>query len=178
MDFRALMLRANAREEGNLRYSPEPRLGKMTTSDKLAGKSARIHYRSVSRRRYHGLLPVAAAIALGAFFGLRNSNAESRESGDWIETWTASPQPIWGADFFAPLNIPRSLRYQTVRQIATITLGGTRVRIVLSNEYGSEPLVIGAAHVAVAGQNGAIVAGSDGALTFGGKPSVTIPPGA
>ena len=88
------------------------------------------------------------------------------------------PQPIWGADFFVPINIPRSLRNQTVRQIATISLGGTRVRVVLSNEYRSEPLVVGAAHVAVAGQGGAIVAGSDRALTFSGQPSVTIPPGA
>jgi hypothetical protein len=68
-------------------------------------------------------------MALGAVFGLRLSDVRGAESGDWIETWTASPQPIWTADFFAPLNIPRSLRYQTVRQIATITLGGTRVRI-------------------------------------------------
>jgi hypothetical protein len=65
-----------------------------------------------------------------------------------------------------------------VRQIATISIGGKRVRIVLSNEYGTMPLVIGAAHVSLAAQGGAIVAGSDRALTFSGETSVTIPPGA
>ena len=172
----------------NLRYSPEPNVGKIVVSEKRPGNCVGIPHRAfvasakedsaVYRRRHPGFLAVAFAMALGAVFGLRLNDVRGAESGDWIETWTASPQPIWTADFFAPLNIPRSLRYQTVRQIATITLGGTRVRIVLSNECGSEPLVIGAAHAAVAGQNGAIVAGSDRALTFGGQPSVTIPPGA
>jgi lysophospholipase L1-like esterase len=98
--------------------------------------------------------------------------------GDWIDTWTASPQPVWDADFFAPINIPRSLRNQTVRQIAAISIGGNRVRVVLSNEYGAKPLVIGAAHVALAGSGAGIVAGSDRPLSFDGHPSVTIPPGA
>ena len=42
----------------------------------------------------------------------------------------------------------------------------------------TRPLVIGAAHVALAGDGAAIAAGSDRALTFGGHPSVTVPPGA
>ena len=40
------------------------------------------------------------------------------------------------------------------------------------------PLVIGSAHVALAGENGAIVPGFDRPLTFSGKESVTVPPGA
>ena len=130
----------------------------------------------VSRR---GLFPGTASIlALAMVLGALKSGAQSQDRGDWIETWTASPQPIWSAEFFAPIGIPRSLRNQTVRQIATISLGGKRVRVEFSNEYGSLPLVIGAAHVAVAGQGGAIAANSDRTLTFGGKTSVTIPPSA
>jgi hypothetical protein len=52
------------------------------------------------------------------------------------------------------------------------------VRVELSNEYGSQPLVIGAAHIALSDGGGAIKAGSDRVLTFSGKESVTIPPGA
>ena len=48
----------------------------------------------------------------------------------------------------------------------------------MANGYGSKPLVIGSAHVALAGSGAAIVAGSDRALSFDGHPSVTIPPGA
>ena len=104
--------------------------------------------------------------------------ARSAESGGWIGTWAASPQPVWEGDFFAPLNIPRSMWNQTVRQIAHISIGGSRVRIVLSNEYGTRPLTIGAAHIAVAGRGSSIAAGSDRPLTFSGSSSFTIPPGA
>jgi lysophospholipase L1-like esterase len=100
------------------------------------------------------------------------------QSADWIGTWAASPQPVWGPDFFAPVGIPRALRDQTIRQIVRVSLGGNRVRVLLSNEYGSEPLKIGAAHVAVSAGGSAIAPGSDHALTFGGAPGITIPPGA
>jgi lysophospholipase L1-like esterase len=52
------------------------------------------------------------------------------------------------------------------------------VRVVFTNEYGTQPLLIGAAHVALADKGSAIVAGSDRKLTFGGKDSIEIPPGA
>ncbi|MBV9874924.1 MAG: SGNH/GDSL hydrolase family protein [Verrucomicrobia bacterium] len=165
-------------ERAHLRYSPEPNLGKFIQRKDQRSYCVRSWRKQIYATRRICFLVASTVLTLAAALGTRAGNAQNGDNGDWIETWTASPQPIWTADFFAPLNIPRSLRYQTVRQIATITLGGTRVRIVLSNEYGSEPLVIGAAHVAVAGQGGAIVAGSDRPVTFGGQPSVTIPPGA
>jgi hypothetical protein len=104
--------------------------------------------------------------------------AQRADAGDWIDTWSASPQPVWEPDFFAPVGIPRTLRNQTVRHVARISLGGSRVRVEFSNEYGSQPLVIGGARVALAGENGAIAPGSDRVLTFSGRPSITVPPGA
>ena len=67
---------------------------------------------------------------------------------------------------------------QTVRMIAPISVSGRRLRVHLSNVYGSAPLTIGAAHLGLHAKDSAIVAGSDRALTFGGKPGFTIPPGA
>ena len=49
---------------------------------------------------------------------------------------------------------------------------------MLSNEYGSQPLMIGAARVALSDSGSAIKAGSDRVLTFSGNESFTIPPGA
>jgi lysophospholipase L1-like esterase len=125
---------------------------------------------------------VAVTIALGAVLAgaIAASPTQARAADDWIGTWAASPQPVWGPDFFAPVGIPRALRDQTIRQIVRVSLGGNSVRVVLSNEYGTQPLVIGAAHVALAGAAGgtAIQAGTDHALTFGGASGVTIPPGA
>jgi lysophospholipase L1-like esterase len=48
----------------------------------------------------------------------------------------------------------------------------------VSNAYGSTPLLIGAAHLALSTGGGAIVAGSDRRLTFGGSPAIAIPAGA
>ena len=62
--------------------------------------------------------------------------------------------------------------------MARISLGGKRIRIVLSNEYGRQPLVIGAAHVALADAGSAIVTGTDRQITFGGKASAIVLPGA
>jgi lysophospholipase L1-like esterase len=62
--------------------------------------------------------------------------------------------------------------------IVRTSIGGSRVRVELSNAYGTAPLVIGAAHVALRVSGGATNPSSDRALTFGGKPSFSIPPGA
>ncbi len=96
----------------------------------------------------------------------------------WIGTWSASPQPVWDTDFFAPIKYPRTLWNQTIRQVARVSIGGRRVRVVLSNEYGARPVTIGAAHVALAGKGSAIASGSDRVLTFGGSKMAVIPPGA
>ena len=77
-----------------------------------------------------------------------------------------------------PLGIPANLWKQTIRQTARLSIGGSRVRIVLSNEYGKTPLTIGAANIALAGEGGKIKEGSAHAVTFGGNPTIVIPPGA
>ena len=62
--------------------------------------------------------------------------------------------------------------------IAHTSIGGHRVRIELSNAFGSAPLVIGAAHIAMRGQDSAVVPATDRTVMFGGRPTVSIPPGA
>ena len=78
-------------------------------------------------------LTLAASVAVPAV-------VNAAEPSAWIGSWTASPQPIWGPDFAFPTNIPATLQDQTIRQVARISLGGKRIRIVLSNEYGNLPL--------------------------------------
>jgi len=62
--------------------------------------------------------------------------------------------------------------------IAHTSIGGRRVRIQLSNAFGSTPLMIGAAHIALRDTDAGIVPASDRALLFGGKASCWIPAGA
>ena len=62
--------------------------------------------------------------------------------------------------------------------VHTSALGGQRVRLQLSNAYGTAPLAVGAVHVALRMQDSEIVAGSDRAVTFSGANSFRIPTGA
>ena len=96
----------------------------------------------------------------------------------WLASWMASPQAVWSSDFLFPSNVPAVLHGQTVRQVARLSVGGPRVRIVLSNAYGKVPLRIGAATVALATSASAIEAGSLRTLTFSGQPAASVAPGA
>jgi lysophospholipase L1-like esterase len=118
------------------------------------------------------------AVVIGLFSLLLTAAAPPAVAGrfpgsGWAATWTASPQSS------APGLIP-DLNNQTVRLIVHATVGGNKLRIRLSNAYGTQPLVIGDAHVAVSSCAllPTIVSGTDQALTFGGQSTITIPVGA
>ena len=107
--------------------------------------------------RYFVCGALAAALAGGV--AASTGSAFAADDAAWIATWAASPQPVWEPDFFGGVGIPRSVRDQTVRQIGRVSIGGDRVRFIVSNEYGKEPLTIGSAHVALAGEGSATVPG-------------------
>ena len=86
----------------------------------------------------------------------------------WVGTWSTTPVQVEGV----------SLANQTVRMIAHVSIGGSRVRVRLSNAYGARKLHIGAAHIGLRGRAMEIVDGSDRRLTFGGRESISIPAGA
>ena len=67
---------------------------------------------------------------------------------------------------------------QTARMIIHTSIGGTRVRVQFSNAFGTAPLDMGSAHIAIRGQDSAIVGGSDRTLLFNGKPSARVLAGA
>jgi lysophospholipase L1-like esterase len=121
---------------------------------------------------------LVTALLAGAAMAFCLTIGQAADEGGWVGTWTASAQPAWGSDFPVPLGIPGNLFDKTIRQVARVSVGGNKVRIVLSNEYGKVPLEIGAAHVALTADGPDIQPGSDRALTFGGQSSIVIPPGA
>jgi hypothetical protein len=85
---------------------------------------ASTHHLITGCRRARIAPALIAALAAGLSTGpLR---AEPTAAGDWISTWTASPQEVWEPDFFAPVAISRSLRNQTLRQVARVSVGGSR----------------------------------------------------
>lgn len=115
---------------------------------------------------------LAATLSIPAF-ALACLTAMPSHAGTWIPSWTANPEASWGEEFALPTGTPAVIDDQTLRQVVRLSLGGRRVRLQLSNEYGSEPLVIGAAQVAPAS-----APGRGRAVTFGGQAGVVVPPGA
>lgn len=106
-----------------------------------------------------------------------------------LDVWAANPDAhghwvsAWSTAVHAPLQFPGLppspvFENQTIRMIVRPTIGGERFRIRFSNAFGSAALKIGSAHLAIALKAPAIEPESDHALTFGGRPSVSIPPGA
>jgi lysophospholipase L1-like esterase len=66
---------------------------------------------------------------------------------------------------------------QSLRLVVYPTLGGTRVRVRLSNRFGTEPVTFGAASIADAGAGAAVASATLRRLRFAGKRSITVPPG-
>ncbi|WP_196054750.1 GDSL-type esterase/lipase family protein [Nocardia aurantiaca] len=93
----------------------------------------------------------------------------------------------WVAGFRAPLvnpaeeiklAEPRAFAGETVRQVVRVAGGGSRLRVRLTNRYGTDELVIGAARIAVRKAGGEIVPESDIEVRFAGSASLRIPAGA
>jgi lysophospholipase L1-like esterase len=64
---------------------------------------------------------------------------------------------------------------QTLRQVVHTSIGGSKVRIVLSNVHGNTPLTIGAAHIALRHKGSTILPDSGRPLAFSGRPTITVP---
>lgn len=94
----------------------------------------------------------------------------------WVGSWAASQQLVEPHNALSQ----DDLRDCTLRQIAHLSLGGTKVRVRLSNRFGTAPLRFASVHIAraVAASSSRIDTGSDKALTFFGRADVTIPAGA
>jgi lysophospholipase L1-like esterase len=92
------------------------------------------------------------------------------------ETWCAT----WGTAPAGPPAASSAMSYsnQTLRLIVHGSIGGSRVRVRLTNEMGSIALRIGAASIGLRGSGASLVAGSVRNLSFGGRSFATIPAGA
>ena len=93
----------------------------------------------------------------------------------WVSAWSASAHATLP---FPGLPPTAAFENQTIRMVVRPTVGGERLRILFSNAFGTDTLAIGAAHIAITRQGASIVPESDHVLTFGGRTSVSIPPGA
>jgi lysophospholipase L1-like esterase len=103
------------------------------------------------------------------------ASANAAAPDHWVGTWAAAPM--------AAKNPGGKLGGEgtegtTLRQIVHVSIGGSSLRVVLTNEFGEDPLTVSAAQIALSAGGGGIVAGSSIQLSFSGRTSVVIPPGA
>ncbi len=114
---------------------------------------------------------VLAMIALLLALPL-SCSAESGKEPQWVGTWATSPMLADGGFRV------HAFGGTTLRQIAHISIGGSALRLRFTNEFGTDPLTISNAHVALVESGSSTKAGTDHAVTFSGATSVKIPAGA
>ena len=118
--------------------------------------------------KYKSLL--ARSLLLSVFMCSACSAAE------WVQTWGAAPLPPTPAQ--GPFPATPSFSNQTVRQTIRVSVGGTRIRLRLTNEYGTKPLALGAVRVALADEKGNVRIETGREVSFSGKRTAMVPPGA
>jgi lysophospholipase L1-like esterase len=103
--------------------------------------------------------------------GTRDSAAPA-SSGNWVGSWSASAVA-------AEPNTRDGYAKMSIRNVVHTSVGGSGARITLSNLYGTKPLTISHATLALAAapSNPTAATGTMRRLTFGNSPTVTIPPG-
>jgi lysophospholipase L1-like esterase len=94
----------------------------------------------------------------------------------WVGSWAASQQLPEPRNSLAP----DDLKDATLRQIVHLSIGGTELRVHLSNRFGTAPVHFTSVHIArpVSTASAKIVPETDRVLTFSGMPDVTVPAGA
>jgi len=117
------------------------------------------------------------ALMLMAFACREDAGGQSTfHPAPWVGTWAASQQ------IPEPRNaLPADdLRDATMRQIVHVSVGGTTLRVHISNAFGTEPLRFTSVHIArpLSAAAAAIDPASDKALTFAGHSDVIVPAGA
>jgi len=120
-----------------------------------------------------------------ALLALLAANLFAREPLKWVTTWTASvhgPYPIGNPSAqpnlsFAFPTPSTGARDQTFRLIVLPDIWGTTGRLRFSNAFGTRPVAFDGVYAGLHLGGGTVVAATNRAVRFGGKPTVTIPPG-
>ncbi|WP_343691255.1 SGNH/GDSL hydrolase family protein [Chitinophaga sp.] len=97
----------------------------------------------------------------------------SQNSPSWVGTWATALLPIAAKD----MPPKPGLANHVLRQIVCVSIGGDKLKLKFSNQFGKSPLVIKSVQIGVAKDSSDIDTSTTALLTFKGKQQVTIPPG-
>lgn len=98
--------------------------------------------------------------------------ARSQTKEIWVGTWATAPQLV------EPHNMPPDpgLNNNTLRQIVRVSVGGSCIRVKLSNEFSTNPVTIKKVQIAVSTGRSSIDTSTIKYLTFNGMAEITIAP--
>ncbi len=113
-------------------------------------------------------IPIGGSLAAAGQAQRSSAAAPAR----WVGTWATS---AFDGD---PWHTIPTLVDSTLREIVHTSIAGKALRVRFTNEFGTEPLHIDAANIALSAGESAIQPESMHALTFGGQASIVVPPGA
>ena len=116
-----------------------------------------------------------SAFAAPGTASLGHSGSGSAMGPGWVTTWAASPQ---APTPLLPNPGNAGFSNQTVRNIVFTSVGGSQIRIRLSNAFGKRTLTVGRVSVGIPLTGAQLVPGTTHPVTFGGQASVSIPVGA
>jgi lysophospholipase L1-like esterase len=116
-------------------------------------------------------LTAVASMTLGAACSGDGAGGGAIES--WVGTWACGPQ------LTETSNLPPApgLAENTLRQFVYVSIGGSKLRVRLSNEFGDGPVTMRSVHIAAATTGDGVDVATDQALRFSGAAEVTIPAG-
>lgn len=105
--------------------------------------------------------------------------AGTTQTQHWVSTWGAATTAIfpigYNTDLSTLTNTPAI--EHTFRVIARTTLGGSAVRIRLTNQPGLTPITIGSVRIGLRSSGAAVTPGSTMPVTFNGASNIVIPAG-
>ncbi len=122
-------------------------------------------------KRWPAALIFGALIVTGA--GARDV-VPAHPGTPWIASWGSS-QMIAEGENALPADRAGAI---TLRQVVRLSAGGARIRVRLSNAFGTRPLAIGGAHLARSVAPGTPQIRGGARLTFSGRADAMIPAGA
>jgi lysophospholipase L1-like esterase len=130
------------------------------------------HLRSARLLLPRRLSTLAIVIVVGFGLSAAAQTTSTAVPPRWVGTWATSP--LSGDAWHTTPTLVDS----TLREIVHTSIPGKALRVRFTNEFGTEPLRVDAATVALSTGESAIQPDSLHTLTFGGQASIVIPPGA
>src|ERR1700722_12846634 len=129
------------------------------------------------RRLFVGLSVCCAVLLCTAV------SAVAAAPGRWVAGWGASPQIAFanlGETGISPDSVcpgPRGVRNQAVRDVVSSSVAGSEVRVRLTNVFGTTPLQVGAASVAIEESGAQAAPHTLKSLSFHGQKTAVIAAG-